>query len=122
MGLKSHDPPFRLPVKSRPIFIVILWNRQSLHESGRTTRGFDWASAFGVEWNWYHNKGVKKNLTRLIWYHLCHATVELDGKTYLPVHDHRGSIAVLVDPTANTVIESYRYNAFGEEETQIANP
>ncbi|MFT5319417.1 MAG: RHS repeat-associated protein, partial [Chlamydiales bacterium] len=59
--------------------------------------------------------------------------VELDGKTYLPVHDHRGSIAALVDPTANTVIESYRYNAFGEEqifnasgdsaeETQIANP
>ncbi|MGK0184161.1 MAG: RHS repeat-associated protein [Halioglobus sp.] len=59
--------------------------------------------------------------------------VELDGKAYLPVHDHLGSIAALVDADTNTVVESYRYSAFGEEqifnasgesveETEIGNP
>ena len=47
--------------------------------------------------------------------------VELDGKAYLPVHNHRGSITALVDIDTNTVVESYRHNAFGEEQVFDSN-
>lgn len=40
--------------------------------------------------------------------------MELHGKTYVPVHDARGSLAALVD-TATNHIERYAYTAFGEE-------
>lgn len=42
---------------------------------------------------------------------------ELKGKTYVPIHDHRGCVVALVDPKAQKAIESYRYTAFGEELT-----
>lgn len=42
--------------------------------------------------------------------------VELKGKTYIPVHDHRGSVVCLLKKGA--VFESYSCNAFGKEEAQ----
>ncbi|MFT4552817.1 MAG: RHS repeat-associated protein, partial [Chlamydiales bacterium] len=42
--------------------------------------------------------------------------MELDAKTYVPVHNHRGSITALVDADTNSVIESYRHSTFGEEQ------
>ncbi len=39
---------------------------------------------------------------------------ELNGKTYFPIHDHRGNLAVLLDSNKNC-IETCRYTAFGEE-------
>ena len=42
---------------------------------------------------------------------------ELQGQHYVPIHDHRGSVVALVDVSAQTPIEHYRYSAFGEEET-----
>ncbi|MFT4552179.1 MAG: RHS repeat-associated protein, partial [Chlamydiales bacterium] len=41
--------------------------------------------------------------------------VELEGKVYLPIHDYRGSVAALVDPDTNEIMECFRYSAFGEE-------
>lgn len=41
--------------------------------------------------------------------------LELNGATFCPLYDHRGSICALVDPVDNTVSESKRYSAFGEE-------
>ncbi len=43
---------------------------------------------------------------------------ELNGKSYIPIHDHRGCIVTLVDLYTKKPIESYRYTAFGEELTQ----
>jgi RHS repeat-associated protein len=42
---------------------------------------------------------------------------ELNGKAYVPIHDHRGCVVVLVDLQTKKSIESYRYSAFGEELT-----
>ena len=42
--------------------------------------------------------------------------LELDSKLYIPIHDHRGNVTTLLDPQGNT-IESYRYDAFGIEDT-----
>ena len=42
--------------------------------------------------------------------------IELLDKSFTPVHDHNGSVAVLVDNYSGTVKESYRYSAYGEEE------
>lgn len=42
--------------------------------------------------------------------------IELDGHVYAPIHDHRGSLAALVDKDIQNIVESYRYSAFGEEE------
>jgi RHS repeat-associated protein len=42
---------------------------------------------------------------------------ELEGKSYMPIHDHRGCVVVLVDLQTQKPIESYRYTAFGEELT-----
>ncbi|GAB4225537.1 MAG: hypothetical protein Tsb0021_00430 [Chlamydiales bacterium] len=44
------------------------------------------------------------------------AFIELHGKTYYPLHEYTGSIAILVN-TEGKVIEEYDYSAFGEEET-----
>lgn len=41
--------------------------------------------------------------------------VELYKNTYIPIHDHQGSIASLLN-TDGSVKETYRYTAFGEEE------
>jgi RHS repeat-associated protein len=39
---------------------------------------------------------------------------ELNGKSYIPMHDHRGCVVVLVDLQTQKPLECYRYNAFGE--------
>lgn len=48
---------------------------------------------------------------------------ELNGKTYVPIHDPQGSIVALLDPSGN-LVESYRYTAFGETQllTAVDNP
>ncbi|MFZ0564940.1 MAG: RHS repeat-associated core domain-containing protein, partial [Chlamydiales bacterium] len=42
---------------------------------------------------------------------------ELEGVPYMPIHDHRGCIVVLIDVAVNEPVECYRYTAFGEELT-----
>ena len=42
---------------------------------------------------------------------------ELQGKTYVPIHDHRGCLVTLIDPATQKPVESYRYTSFGEELT-----
>ncbi len=42
---------------------------------------------------------------------------ELKGKTYIPLHDHQGSVTTLVDLNTKNPIECYRYTAYGEELT-----
>jgi len=39
---------------------------------------------------------------------------------YVPIHDHRGNVVVLLDRATGAVAEYYRYDAFGN--TQIYNP
>lgn len=41
--------------------------------------------------------------------------IELDGKAYAPIHDHRGCVSCLVDIQTQEATESYRFTAFGEE-------
>lgn len=41
--------------------------------------------------------------------------IELDQKVYIPIHDHRGNLVLLIDKKP---IETYRYSAFGEEQTK----
>lgn len=42
---------------------------------------------------------------------------ELNDKSYVPIHDHNGNLAVLIDIKTQTPIETCRYTAFGEELT-----
>ena len=42
--------------------------------------------------------------------------IELDEKLYTPLHDHRGALTALIDPSAKALVECYRYSAFGEEQ------
>jgi len=46
---------------------------------------------------------------------------ELIGKTFAPIYDLFGNLALLLDPKTATVSESYRYSAFGEEALFDAN-
>ena len=51
--------------------------------------------------------------------------IEKQGKVYAPIHDLFGNVVALMDPHSRKVIESYRYNAFGEERVfaaSIGNP
>ena len=41
--------------------------------------------------------------------------LEIDGKTYAPIHDHRGSIRCIVNVATHEIAENYLYSAFGEE-------
>lgn len=41
--------------------------------------------------------------------------LEIDGKTFAPLHDHRGNVVSLID-TAGKAAETYRYTSFGEEQ------
>ncbi len=47
--------------------------------------------------------------------------IELQGKIYAPIHDHRGNIVCLLDPETGLPQETYRYTAFGESETYSAD-
>lgn len=40
--------------------------------------------------------------------------IEVQGRLYIPVHDHNGNISCLLDGSDGQVAESYRYTAFGE--------
>jgi len=40
--------------------------------------------------------------------------MELQGKLYVPLHNHAGNIACLLDPDTGERVESYAYSAFGE--------
>ena len=42
--------------------------------------------------------------------------VEINNKLYIPINDNRGNITCLLNPDTKTVIETYRYTAYGEEE------
>lgn len=42
---------------------------------------------------------------------------ELNDKTYVPLHDHNGNVAVLIDIKTQAAVETSRYTAFGEELT-----
>ena len=44
--------------------------------------------------------------------------LELNGKTYIPIHDHRGCLVVLVDLENKKTTETYRYTAYGEQLTE----
>lgn len=41
--------------------------------------------------------------------------VEIEGKSYVPIHDHRGCVVVLVEAETKQPVETNRYTAFGEE-------
>ncbi len=41
--------------------------------------------------------------------------LELQGKTYIPIHDHRGSLVTLIDPLSQKPVETHRYTAYGEK-------
>lgn len=40
--------------------------------------------------------------------------IELQGKSYVPLHDHRGSIVALIDKDSQECVETYHYDAFGK--------
>ncbi len=41
--------------------------------------------------------------------------LELNGKTFAPIHDQQGHLACLIDSATGQTAEAYRYTAFGEE-------
>ncbi len=52
--------------------------------------------------------------------------LELNGKTFVPIHDHNGNV-IQINDTDNNILESYRYSAFGtlqiyREGNNIYNP
>lgn len=42
-------------------------------------------------------------------------SIELKGKIFAPIHDHRGNIVCLVDFDTKAIKEFYRYTAYGEQ-------
>ncbi len=40
---------------------------------------------------------------------------EINDTLYVPLHDHRGNVTVLLDGNTGNIVESYRYSAFGVE-------
>ena len=44
---------------------------------------------------------------------------ELDDRVFAPIHDHRGSVACLIDVESKKPVECYRYNAYGEVKTHF---
>ncbi len=40
--------------------------------------------------------------------------LEVEGRTYAPIHDHNGNLTALVDPLTGELVETYDYTAFGE--------
>lgn len=41
--------------------------------------------------------------------------LELENQVYVPIHDHAGHVACLLENATGEVVETYRYTAFGEE-------
>lgn len=51
--------------------------------------------------------------------------LELDGKSYAPLHDHRGNLTALLDPESGEMVFESTYSAFGEQEimlNQVTSP
>nr|NGX55656.1 tRNA3(Ser)-specific nuclease WapA [Chlamydiota bacterium] len=44
--------------------------------------------------------------------------IEIWSSSYVPIHDHRGSVVALQELERGKVVESYQYTAFGEEVSQ----
>ena len=42
-------------------------------------------------------------------------SIEVNGQVAVPVHDHNGNVMTLLDKGSGSILESYRYSAFGEE-------
>lgn len=42
--------------------------------------------------------------------------VEVNGKAYVPLHEHGANISCLVDVGSGKAVQTYRYSAFGEEQ------
>jgi len=42
--------------------------------------------------------------------------LELQGRSYVPIHDHRGCLIVLVDLDSGQVVQEYTYDAFGQQQ------
>ncbi len=98
---------------------VTTYNYDSFHRRLRKTRN-------GTITHYiYHNQNelgatIDGKITQLRVLGLTHGAeiggavvLELDNKTYAPIHDPQGNVVALVDP-AGELIESYRYTAFGE--------
>lgn len=47
--------------------------------------------------------------------------IEIDGRTFAPIHDRSGSVRSLIDIKTKAVAECYRYSSFGVEEIYNAN-
>ncbi len=47
--------------------------------------------------------------------------LELQGQTYIPLHDRQGNLTTLLDPQG-TLIQSYTYDAFGQEQSPHNTP
>ncbi len=41
--------------------------------------------------------------------------IEIDGRAYTPIHDHRGSVISLIDAKKGKIKEIYEYDAYGRE-------
>ena len=48
-------------------------------------------------------------------------SLELDGQTFVPLHDHNGSVTALLDLNGN-LIEMWSYTAFGEQQGSTSSP
>ncbi len=54
--------------------------------------------------------------------------MEIEGESYVPLHDYRGNVSVLLNAQSGVAVETYRYTAYGEETVfdsngnQIATP
>lgn len=44
------------------------------------------------------------------------AMLEVNHRVYLPILDHRGNVASIIDALTHSAVETYRYSSFGEEE------
>jgi len=47
--------------------------------------------------------------------------IEIQKEIYIPLYDLLGNITCLLDPKTNTIVESYRFSAYGEEEIIDSN-
>ncbi len=41
--------------------------------------------------------------------------IEIQGRSFAPLHDHQGNVVCLLDAQTGEAVETYRYSAFGEE-------
>ena len=48
--------------------------------------------------------------------------MEIDGTMYVPIHDHNGNVAALLDGASGKIVESYSFTAFGEYAGSALSP